>query len=88
MFSNFKTEEGALLSMNFLGYHPIHMLFVKKPLWIYWLSKDLRVIDKTYAKPATLNPLTWKSYYSRERGMHVLELLTESLSIGDSVTFD
>ncbi len=85
MFSNFKEQDGALLSFGHDGYHGIHMFFVSKPLWIYWLDRNYVVIDKKLAKTVSLNPATWIVYSPKKPARHVLELQKDLLAIDDKV---
>ncbi|MBI4019648.1 MAG: DUF192 domain-containing protein [Candidatus Aenigmarchaeota archaeon] len=61
-------HDGALI----LG-GSIWMPFVKKPLHLVFLSKELTVTSVQYAVPITLNPTTWKTY-SDKNAKYCLEL--------------
>ena len=62
MFDDMTGKDGALIHSN-----SIWMPFVKKPLKLFFLDENMKVI-KTIEKavPMTLNPKTWKVYSCKE----------------------
>lgn len=60
----------------------IHMLFMRFDIGVLWLSKDLTIVDKKFAKKWRL------AYFSRLPAQHVVELhpnQLEKFSTGDKV---
>ena len=51
----------------------IDMMFLSKPLYLYFLNEEKRVIDVQKAEPWTKNPLTWKLYSPDESYRYLLE---------------
>jgi hypothetical protein len=61
------------------------MLFMRFDIGVVWVSKDLRVIDKKFAKKWHL------AYFSRFPAQHVIELhptQLENFSIGDKLNIN
>ncbi len=70
----FKSNGNALLEFKKEKKHGIWMLFMKYGLKLYFLDKNLKVVDIKYAKPLTFNPRTWKVYYPIKPCKYVLEV--------------
>jgi len=60
MFSNMEDFDGALIHGN-----TIWMPFVKHDLDLLFLDKDMNVLSVEHARPATLNPITWRTYQNK-----------------------
>jgi len=62
----------------------IHMLFVSFDLTVVWISSDMKVVDKVFAK-------SWKpAYFSKQPAKYVLEVHPDhwgDFEIGDAVQF-
>ena len=66
----------------------IHMMFVPQDLEIIWADSDLQVVKVKKCKRATLNPLTWRSYYPNKPAKYVIELLDAKNTLkGDKIRF-
>jgi len=70
----FKKKGNALLEFRKEDNHKIWMLFMRYDLYLYFLDEKLRVVDIIYAQKLTLDPKTWKLYYSKTPYKYVLEV--------------
>ena len=68
MFDQIDRKDGALIHGN-----SIWMPFVRKPLWLLFLSDDMKVIKLEKAVPMTWKPSTWRIYSCRD-AKYCLEL--------------
>lgn len=67
-------ESGKMLFKFYRESRPgIDMLFVPKPLHLYFLNQDKKVVDVRKAEPWGLNPKTWKFYRPNEKSKYLLE---------------
>lgn len=55
------------------GKNRIDMMFLSKPLYLYFFDKDKRLIEKQKAKPWTWNPKTWKLYKPKKEYQYLIE---------------
>ncbi len=70
----FKEKGNALLEFKKETKAKIWMLFMRYDLILYFISEDLKVIDKKFAKKLSLSPKTWKLYSSNTPYKYVLEV--------------
>lgn len=67
----------------------IDMMFVRKPLYLYFLDADKKVIEVQKADPWTLNPFTWKVYRPEKPYRYLLESFERlELSEEDGLEFE
>ncbi|MFH1445224.1 MAG: DUF192 domain-containing protein [Nanoarchaeota archaeon] len=67
---------GMLFTFNHEAKHGIWMLFMRFPIDIYFLDKDMKVVYQVKnAKPLNpLKPSTWKVYTPKKPAKYVLEV--------------
>ncbi|MFQ3307815.1 MAG: uncharacterized membrane protein (UPF0127 family) [Candidatus Nanohaloarchaea archaeon] len=66
----------------------IDMMLLSKPLWLYFLDENKRVIDIQKAEPWTSNPKTWKLYSPDCKYRYLLESFEElEVKEGDQIKF-
>jgi uncharacterized membrane protein (UPF0127 family) len=71
------------------GRPPIDMMLVQKPLHLYFLDSEKKVVDVKHAEPWTLDPRTWKIYRPQEDSSYLLESFEDlGLEEGDELNFD
>lgn len=71
------------------GKPPIDMMLVQKPLNLYFLDSNRKVVHARKAEPWTLDPRTWKIYRPGEEISYLLESFEDlGLEEGDEVEFD
>ncbi|HEU0295814.1 MAG TPA: DUF192 domain-containing protein [Anaerolineales bacterium] len=84
--SRLTPEEGLLLvgSRDSRLDSSIHMLFVPFDLAVFWISSEMKVVDKVIAK-------SWRpAYFSKQAARYVLEIHPDrwgDYEIGDMVEF-
>lgn len=62
----------------------IHTCFMRFPINLIWVNKDMVVVDIAYAPPLNpLNPETFKIYKPKEPALYVIELCAEDKNPGD-----
>lgn len=67
----------------------IDMMFVREPLFLYFLDSDKKVIAVQKAKPLGFKPDTWKLYRSEDPYRYLLESFDNlGLSEGDRLEFE
>lgn len=70
MFDDFSKADGALIYSNNMW-----MLFCKKPLDLFFLGKDFKILSAEHAVPLKpFNTKTWK-IYKNEKAKYCLEIL-------------
>lgn len=66
----------------------IDMMFLSKPLYLYFMNSDKEVIDVQKAEPWSWNPKTWKLYSPGQKYNYLLESFEElDIDIGDELEF-
>ncbi|MCK4730029.1 MAG: DUF192 domain-containing protein [Candidatus Aenigmarchaeota archaeon] len=71
----FRKRGNALMEFPWDGKPGIWMLFMRYPLNLIFLDKNLKVIDiLKNIPPLSFNPKTWKTYYPKKKCKYVLEL--------------
>ena len=70
----FKEKGNALLEFPYKSRASIWMLFMKYPLWLYFLDENGKIIEKKYAVPLSINPKTWRIYKPNKKVKYVLEI--------------
>ncbi|MFH1774847.1 MAG: DUF192 domain-containing protein [Methanobacteriota archaeon] len=75
----------GLLIKFFLGFNSVHSLFMRFPIDLIFISKDLRVVDLKTLKP-------WRAYSPKKRCEWVLEvnegkINEKNIEIGDVLEF-
>ena len=67
----------------------IDMMFLSKPLYLYFMSSEKEVIDIQRAEPWGWNPQTWRLYSPNRPYSYLLESFDDlELEEGDEVEFD
>lgn len=67
----------------------IDMMFLSKPLYLYFLNADKEVIEVQKADPWKKNPLTWRLYSPEEPYRYLLESFEElEIEEGEVFKFD
>ncbi|MFB6144385.1 MAG: DUF192 domain-containing protein [Candidatus Nanohaloarchaea archaeon] len=67
----------------------IDMMFLSKPLHLYFMNADREVISVQRAEPWTKNPRTWKLYSPDKPYRYLLESFEQlGLEQGDRLKFD
>lgn len=67
----------------------IDMMFLSKPLYLYFMSSEKEVIDIQRAEPWGWNPQTWSLYSPNRTYSYLLESFDDlELEEGDEVEFD
>ncbi len=51
----------------------VDMMLLSKPLHLYFIDSNQKIIDIQKAKPWTLNPKTWKTYRPKQSYQYLLE---------------
>lgn len=69
MFDNIKEYDGALIYGN-----SVWMPFIRHRLILFFLDKNMKVLEKKSAEPMTLNPKTWRTY-GNKRAKYCAEIL-------------
>ena len=71
------------------GRPPIDMMLVQRPLNLYFLDDEKKVVDAREAEPWSFDPRTWKIYRPEQDSKYLLESFEDlGLEEGDSVEFD
>lgn len=71
----FRKRGNALMEFPWEGKPGIWMLFMRYPLDLIFLDKNMKVIAILKNIPSLFfNPKTWKTYYPEEKCKYVLEL--------------
>jgi uncharacterized membrane protein (UPF0127 family) len=85
----FRTEGKMLFKFPRENQAAIDMLAVPKPLELYFIDSDGRVVESQTARPVTPNPFTWKLYRPDATYQYLLESF-EPLDIqeGEKVDFE
>lgn len=84
-----RTEGKMLFVFERPGRPPIDMMLVQRPLHLYFLGSDKKVVDVQYAEPWTFDPRTWSIYRPEVDAKYLLESF-ERLDIeeGEEISFD
>ncbi|PSG98522.1 MAG: hypothetical protein BRC29_00155 [Nanohaloarchaea archaeon SW_7_43_1] len=85
---SFSSEGKILFSFSGSTRSRIDMMFLSKPLNLYFMNSDKKVIEVQRAKPWSWNPRTWSLYYPGQKYSYLLESF-ENLGIeeGDQIEF-
>lgn len=75
----FRESGRAFFSFDAPTRQPFDMLFVRGPLDIAFLDKEMRIMEIHGAFPVTLHPITWRTYRPNEPYQYVLETEQEML---------
>ena len=67
-------NNGMFFDFSHKRHHGIWMFGMKFPIEIIFINDDGKVVKVYAADPISLNPKTWKIYYSKERVRYVLEV--------------
>ncbi|MBI4020231.1 MAG: DUF192 domain-containing protein [Candidatus Aenigmarchaeota archaeon] len=71
----FRQTGSMLFTFKKPGFYGIWMLFMRFPLYIIFLDSQMRVIDiAENARPVSLNPKTWRTYYPEKPAKYILEI--------------
>lgn len=67
----------------------VDMMFLSKPLYLYFLDSEKNVIDVQKAEPWSRDPRTWRLYYPGEPYRYLLESFEKlELEEGEKLVFD
>ncbi|MFB6209335.1 MAG: DUF192 domain-containing protein [Candidatus Nanohaloarchaea archaeon] len=67
----------------------IDMMFLSKPLHLYFMDSEKKVIDVKRAEPWSLDPWSWKLYSPEQSYRYLLESFEElDIEEGDALSFD
>lgn len=77
-----------LFNFSSPGRPPIDMMLVQRPLNLYFLDEEKKVVDVQYAEPWTFDPRTWKIYRPSEASKYLLESFEDlELEEGHEIDF-
>lgn len=80
-------SEGKMLFVFSLGKPLIDMMFLSKPLFLYFLDGEKRVVDVQRAEPWGWNPKTWRLYRPEKKSKYLLESF-ENLELEEGETLE
>lgn len=67
----------------------VDMMLLSKPLYLYFLDSDKRVMERQVAEPWSLDPRTWKLYSPEEKYRYLLESFEElDIEEGEKLEFE
>ena len=67
----------------------IDMMFVQKPLYLYFMDSEKEIIDVQRAEPWGIDPRSWKLYYPNSPYRYLLESFEElDINEGDRLDFE
>lgn len=67
---------------------PIDMMLVQRPLHLYFLDNEKKVVEVQYAEPWSLDPRSWKIYRPSTDSSFLLESFEDlELEEGDKINF-
>ncbi|WP_414837895.1 DUF192 domain-containing protein [Candidatus Nanosalina sp. VS9-1] len=83
-------KEGKMLFVfGFEERPPIDMMLVQRPLNLYFLDDEKKVVDVQYAEPWSFDPRTWRIYRPSVDSSFLLESFEDlELEEGDQLRFD
>lgn len=84
---SFRTQGKMLFKFSRDTNGKIDMVFLSKPLYLYFLNSDKEVIDIQKAEPWGFNPKTWK-LYSPDRPYRYLLESFEKLDVEEGDVFE
>ncbi len=70
---SFREEGKMLFKFPFPVKTSIDMMFLSKPLYLYFFNSDKELIHKEKALPWAWNPKTWKLYRPNQKYQYLLE---------------
>ncbi len=69
----FRDEGKMLFTFEYGSWASIDMMFVPRPLYLYFMDRDKTVIDVQKAEPWGPDPRSWRFYSSKSRFYYLLE---------------
>ncbi|MFC1454652.1 DUF192 domain-containing protein [Candidatus Undinarchaeota archaeon] len=79
-------NKGMFFDFGYKRRHGIWMLRMKFPIEIAFINDAGKIVDVYSAEPISLDPKTWKIYYSKEWVRYVLEVSGDAgLAEGDII---